>query len=117
MKSLLNRVLFKRMEGKFQCNLNMENETEMNESRDMNQEEQIRLIQLYREHKVLWYCRNPNYSVRNLRKQSWKIVAYEFDLPVGVVMKKMSSLLETHYSEFRKESQSRFTGKYVLTMV
>ncbi|KAJ8723166.1 hypothetical protein PYW08_003078 [Mythimna loreyi] len=90
----------------------------MQTSKDMNQEQTIRLIQRYREQRLLWDTKHPHHLSAKMRKESWMKIASEFKWPVSVLKKKMASLLGSHRRELHREKKSRIraaaTGnKYV----
>ncbi|KAJ8714996.1 hypothetical protein PYW08_004977 [Mythimna loreyi] len=73
-------------------------------SSSFNNENIIRLIQLYEFHRVLWDSTLTDYRNNDLRQDAWKAISNELNIPIGELKKKMTTLLATN----RKERSNNF---------
>ncbi|CAK1585577.1 unnamed protein product [Parnassius mnemosyne] len=67
-------------------------------SSSFNNENIIRLIQLYEFHRVLWYSTLTDYRNNDLCQDAWKAISNELKIPIGELKKKMTTLLASHTS-------------------
>ena len=77
---------------------------------DMNREQTIRLIQRYGEQRLLWDKKDPKHLNIEHRRESWTRIANEYKWPIGVLKKKIASLLGSHRRELHRERKSRIRG-------
>lgn len=79
-------------------------------SSSFNNENIIRLIQLYEFHRVLWDSALTDYRNNDLHQDAWKAISNELNIPIGELKKKMTTLLATNRKERSKIKKSLVTG-------
>lgn len=84
--------------------------------RKMSDMETIRLVELYREHELLWNTNHPDYTLRARRCESYRALMEEMDMDsVDEVKKKIKSLRDTYTAERNRNIKSG--GQYQIKLV
>lgn len=82
----------------------------------MSDMETIRLVELYREHELLWNTNHPDYTLRARRCESYRALMEEMDMDsVDEVKKKIKSLRDTYTAERNRNIKSG--GQYQIKLV
>lgn len=68
------------------------------------------LIDLYKEHHLLWNPKHKHYHNNTLREDAWKEISLMLEIPVDKLKTKMKSLMGTYRRERSRQKQSQITG-------
>lgn len=82
----------------------------MDKFASFSNEDVVTLIQRYEFHRCLWDSTLINYRNKDLREDAWKAISNEMKIPVGLLQKKMTTLLATNRKERSKIKKSLVTG-------
>lgn len=73
---------------------------------EWNKENVSKLIELFREHPVLWDSKHFEYKMRNKKQDAWNEIALEMQLDRNEVEKKMRCLIGQYQRNCKKSKKS-----------
>ncbi|XP_072379193.1 uncharacterized protein [Diabrotica undecimpunctata] len=76
----------------------------------MNQEECLRLIELYRKNRLLWDARDKGYFKKHRRDLAWREMSIIMGQSVNTLKTKMRTLMGSFRSEKSRERKKKLTG-------
>lgn len=82
----------------------------MDKFASFSNEDVVMLIQRYEFYRCLWDNTLINYRNKDLREDAWKAISNEMKIPVGLLKKKMTTLLASNRKERSKIKKSLVTG-------